>query len=168
MTDLMVHWLDVAHWFLDLDHPLKATAVGDHFASKGVWETPDTIQCLLSYPGNLQVYFEGTFSNARNGAMIEFMGTEGTLYLDRGRYELYPELGKRQPESLILGTDPHRGRDFYDKPDGELLHLTNWVECVRSRRRPNCPADAGIGASGGAQLGNRAFRTNQVATWPEA
>ena len=55
----------------------------------------------------MQVYFEGTFCNARNGAMIEFMGTEGTLYIDRGRYELIPERGKKKPEpsSLILGTD---------------------------------------------------------------
>lgn len=165
LTDLMVHWLDVAHWFLDLDRPLKATAVGDHVASRGVWQTPDTIQCLLSYPNELQVYFEGTFSNARNGAMIEFMGTEATLYLDRGRYEIYPERGKGEVESLILGTDPHRGRDFYDKPDGELLHLTNWVECVRSRRRPNCPADAGVGAAAGAQLGNKAYRSGQVVSF---
>ena len=168
LTDLMVHWLDVAHWFLDLDHPVKATAVGDHVASRGVWETPDTIQCVLSYPNEIQLYFEGTFSNARNGAMIEFMGTDATLYLDRGRYEIYPERGLGQPESLILGTDPHRGRDFYDKPDGELLHLTNWVECVRSRKRPNCPADAGIGAAAGAHLGNRAFRSGQVANWSDA
>ena len=168
LTDLMVHWLDVAHWFLDLDHPVKATAVGDHFASKGVWQTPDTIQCLLSYPNEVQVYFEGTFSNARNGAMIEFMGTEGTLYLDRGRYEIHPERGAGKSEELILGTDPHRGRDFYDKPDGELLHLTNWVACVRDRRRPNCPADAGVGAAGGAQLGNRAYRAGGVADWSDA
>jgi predicted dehydrogenase len=168
LTDLMVHWLDVAHWFLELDHPLKATAIGDHFASRGVWQTPDTIQCILEYPNETQLYFEGTFSNARNGAMIEFMGTDATLYLDRGRYEIYPERGQGKIESLILGSDPHRGRDFYDKPDGELLHLTNWVECVRSRRRPNCPADAGIGAAAGAQLGNRAYRSGKVAVWADA
>ena len=50
LTDLMVHWIDVAHWFLDLDHPLRATAIGNHFASRGVWQTPDTIQCILEYP----------------------------------------------------------------------------------------------------------------------
>ena len=27
-------------------------------------------------------------------------------------------------------------QDLYDKPDGELIHLSNWVECVRSRKRP--------------------------------
>jgi predicted dehydrogenase len=168
LTDLMVHWLDVAHWFLDLDHPLKATAFGDHLASRGVWQTPDTIRCILSYPGDVQVSFEGTFSNARRGAMIEFMGTEASLYLDRGASILEPERGRGEREEWVLGTDPHRGRDFYDKPDGELLHLTNWVDCVRSRRRPNCPAEAGVSAASGAQLGNRAYRTGAVAAWSSA
>ena len=40
LTDLMVHWVDVVHWFLDVDHPNTAATVGNHFASKGVWETP--------------------------------------------------------------------------------------------------------------------------------
>ncbi len=165
LTDLMVHWIDVAHGFLNLDHPLSATTIGTHFATEGAWETPDTIQTLLSYPDKLQVHFEGTFSNACHGAMMAFMGTEGTLYLDRGRCELYPERGKGEPETLVLGTDPRRGRDYYDKPNGELLHLTNWIDCVRSRQRPNCPAEAGVRAAAVAHLGNRAYRTGQSAVW---
>jgi predicted dehydrogenase len=168
LTDLMVHWIDVAHWFLDVDHPEKATAIGDHFASNGLWQTPDTIQCLLEYPNNVQAHFEGTFSNANLGAMITFMGTEGTLYIDRGRYELTPEYGKGQPESWILGSNPQKGADFYDKPDGELLHLTNWVDCIRTRQRPNAPAEAGVSAASAAHLGNRAYRSGQIATWTSA
>ena len=57
----MVHWVDVAHWFLDVDHPLKATAIGDHFASQGVWETPDTIQCLLAIPNDCRCTSRGRF-----------------------------------------------------------------------------------------------------------
>ena len=63
------------------------------------------------------------------------MGTKATLYIDRGRFELVPERNQGKPEELILGTGS-RGQDFYDKPDGELLHLTNWVECMRSRKTP--------------------------------
>jgi predicted dehydrogenase len=70
-TDLMVHWVDVAHWVLDLDppdlRPLKAVSVGEFIAAKDVWETPDTVQTLLSYPRDIQMHFEGTFSNARRG-----------------------------------------------------------------------------------------------------
>lgn len=167
LTDLMVHFIDIVHWFLGVDHPLSATAIGDHYNSAGVWETPDTIQALLRYSDGFQVYFEGTFVNARNGAMLEFMGEDATLYLDRGRYELYPERNKRvQPQELIYSTNPpFKGADFYDKPDGEMLHLTNWIECVRSRKTPNAPAEAGVSAASAAHLGNIAYRQNKVANW---
>ncbi len=164
LTDLMVHWIDVVHWFMDVDHPLEATAVGDHLAAAGLWETPDTIQCLLRYPA-FQAYFEGTFSNARNGAMVEFMGSEATLYVDRGRFEVIPERNRTVTARMsVVGAGP-RGADFYDKPDGELLHLTNWVECVRARKAPNCPAEAGVSAASAAHLGNLAYRGKKVAEW---
>jgi predicted dehydrogenase len=169
-TDLMVHFIDVAHWFLDLDHPLRAASIGDHFSSKGIWETPDTVQTLLTYPKDVQIYFEGTFCNARNGAMIEFMGSDATLYLDRGRYELYPERPRKEKpsESMVLGNrELERGRDFYDKPDGEMLHLTNWLERVRDRKQPNAPVEAGVSAASAAHLANRALRSGQIAEWKE-
>ncbi len=167
-TDLMVHFIDVAHWFLDLDHPLQATSVGNQFVSKDIWQTPDTVQTLLTYKDGLQAHFEGTFSNARHGARIEFQGTDGTLYLDRGGMMFIPERDKGKPEELILGTNPKRGQDFYDKPDGELLHLTNWVECVKSRKKPTCPAEAGVSGASAAHLANQALRSGQVATWKNA
>ena len=99
-TDLMVHWIDVVHWYLDLDHPASAASIGDWFSAKDVWETPDTVQTLLRYPDkDVQVYFEGTFSSNRHGAMVEFMGTEGTLYIDRGRYEVIPDRDKKKPQA---------------------------------------------------------------------
>jgi len=169
-TDLMVHWIDVVHWFLDLQHPTTAASIGDFYSAKDVWETPDTVQTLLRYPDqNVQVYFEGTFSNNRNGAMVEFMGTEGTLYIDRGRYEVIPDRGKTEPKpsSLILSTEPkHRGADFYDKPEGELLHLLNWVECVRDRsKKVHCPAEAGVSAASAAHMANRSLKSGQTETW---
>jgi predicted dehydrogenase len=167
LTDLMVHWVDVAHWFLDVDHPLRATAVGDFIVGGGLWQTPDTIQCLMSYPDEVQMFFEGTFSNAHNAARIEFMGTDGTLYIDRGRYEVYPSQGKGRFEALVLGTNQQKGLDFYDEPDGELLHLTNWAACVRTRQVPNAPVEAGVGAAAAAHLGNRAYRSGKVAAWGE-
>ncbi len=168
-TDLMVHWIDVVHWFLDLDHPATAASAGDWFAAKDVWETPDTVQTLLRYPDKqVQVYFEGTFSNNRNGAMTEFMGTEGTLYIDRGRYEIIPDRDKKKPEpsALVLGTDPRKGLDFYDKPDGEMLHLANWIECIRDRsKKVACPAEAGVSSASAAHLANESVRSGQVAKW---
>jgi predicted dehydrogenase len=180
-TDLMVHWIDVAHWILKLDHPLSAASIGDFHHAGGIWETPDTVQTLLRYadpdeknvpqskenpPSAIQAYFEGTFSNARNASMIEFMGTEASIYIDRGRLELIPERNSKVKASeLILNPDRPRGADFYPSPDGELLHLTNWVESVRSRKTPTAPAEAGVLAAAAAQLANQALRSGQVAYW---
>jgi predicted dehydrogenase len=169
----MVHYIDVAHWYLDVDHPDAAMTIGDKFTAQQ-WETPDTAQTLLHYP-SAQVYFESTFLNARNGAMLEFMTSEATLYLDRGSLEVIPE-NKRDASNrsaiapplaasqLVLGSGP-RGADFYDNPDGDLLHLSNWLECVRSRKTPNAPAEVGVSAASAAHLGNIAFRENRIAKW---
>lgn len=156
-TDLMVHWIDVAHWFLNKSEVKSAVSVGTHFNSKGVWETPDTVQTLLTYDGGTQVHFEGTFSNARAGAMIEFMGTEGTLYCDRGGFILTPEVrSKNKLTELILGTGP-RGRDFYDKPDGEAQHLENWLTAIRDNKPTTADIEAGISAARAAHEANRAL-----------
>lgn len=167
LTDLMVHQIDIANWFLGLDYPAQSTAIGSHFLAKDLWQTPDTIQALFNYPEReTQVYFEGTFSNARNAAMLEFMGTEATLYLDRGRFELHPERKKKiEYQELVIGKGP-RGADFYLDPPGEELHLANWCECIRSRAKPIAPAEEGVRAVLAAHLGNQAFRGGQVVNWP--
>ena len=162
-TDLMVHWVDVAHWLLDLETPLEARSNGQFISAKDVWETPDTVQTLLTYPNNVQMIFEGTFSNAKNGARIELFGTEASMYIDRGRYELIPEPGKKvEASEMVLGTGP-KGRDFYELPDGELLHLTNWIDCVRNRKTPNSPIESGVHSAAAAHLANQALRTGLVA-----
>ncbi|MBZ0255121.1 Gfo/Idh/MocA family oxidoreductase [bacterium] len=166
LTDLMVHYLDVAHWFLDVDHPQTASTIGDNVTTEGNWETPDSIQTLLHYPEKkLQIYFEGTFNNARNAAMMEYMGTEATLYADRGRYEIHPENEKMKYSEMVLGQGK-RGADFYATPNGSLLHLQNWIDCIRSRKTPNAPVEAGVSAASGAHLGNMAYRKNAVMQWP--
>jgi predicted dehydrogenase len=164
-TDLMVHWIDVAHWLMDSAPPTEAASSGQFYLAEGLWETPDTVQTLLYYPDKgYQAHFEGTFINARFGAMIEFLGTEANLYIDRGRYEVVPERdSKVKPEEKILGTGP-KGQDFYDTPDGELLHLTNWLDCIRSRQEPTAPVSAGVAGAAAAHLANTALRTRTTAT----
>jgi predicted dehydrogenase len=167
LTDLMVHWLDVAHWILNVDHPDKAVTVGQFNMAQNVWQTPDTIQTLLHYGNNLQMHFEGTFSNAREGSHITFMGTEGNLYIDRGRFEVIPELrfpDKKSEEQNLNPTLP-RGRDFYPEPDGERLHLQNWIDAIRNQRQPSAPVSAGVSAAAAAHLANDAYRQDRVAVW---
>lgn len=180
-TDLMVHWIDVHHWLLGVEAPVSALSQGDFHHAYGIWETPDSVQTLLKYQPvregraaatpyepSILTYFEGSFSNARNAARIEFHGTEATLFIDRGGYLVIPERKSKVPASeLILGEGP-RGSDFYNLPDGELLHLTNWVECTRSRKTPTAPAEAGVQSAAAAHLANQSLRTQAVARWEGA
>lgn len=168
LTDLMVHFIDVVQWFNETDHPEVATSIGANYQSAGLWQTPDTVHALLDYPKNdFQAYFEGTFFNARNRAMIEFMGTDGTLYVDRGGYEILPENDAGKFEEWRPGPEKRRGLDFYWEPNGELLHLSNWVDCIRTRNEPCCAIKDGVSAASAAHLANRALRSGQVAHWAD-
>jgi len=167
-TDLMVHWIDVVHWLVEAPPPNLALSFGDFIHAGGKWETPDTVQTLLHYRfangDPMQAHYEGTFSNAFRGAMTVLMGTEATLYIDRGRYEFIPERMKPGRIDKILSKKPtHRGADFYDEPDGEKIHLENWLSCVKSRQNPTAPIDAGVLGAEAAQLANLALRSGGVA-----
>jgi predicted dehydrogenase len=166
LTDLMVHWMDIAQWVLDPGAPGSAVTIGGNYQTAGLWETPDTIQALFDYPAKqLQVHFEGTFVNARRASSLEFMGTKGTVYLDRGRLELTPERGSGEPMELVLGKGP-KGADFYETPDGELLHLTDFVTSLKAGKPASVGIEAGIQAVWAAHLGNLAFRESRHRAWP--
>ncbi len=162
-TDLMVHFIDVACWFLDLDVPEAATALGDHFLADHPWETPDTVQALFRFPQrDVQIYFEGTFINARHQAMIELLGRKATMYLDRGRYEILPERRSDvEPSEWVIGSGP-KGASFYTENDGPMYHLQDWVDSMRNGKEPNAPVEAGAKSAALAHWANQALRLGRV------
>lgn len=165
LGDLMVHWHDSANYLLDLPMPDSATTIGHHYCAQGVWETPDTIQTLLTYNDRkIQLHFEGTFVNAYTKAHLVIMGSKANLYLDRGRFELTPEpRNEMKPITVGTGTS-ERGADFDASVDGETLHLSDWLAAMREGRKPLCPAEAGVLAAAGAHLGNLALKQGRVVT----
>ena len=70
---------------------------------------------------------------------------------------MVPERGKGKAEDMILGKGP-KGRDFYETPDGEMLHLQDWVASMRGRKQPSAPVSAGVTAAAAAHLANKAMR----------
>jgi hypothetical protein len=46
-------------------------------------------------------------------------------------------------------------------------HMLNWMECVRSRKQPNAPVEAGYAHSVATIMTNAAVRTGQKATFDE-
>ena len=144
VTDLFTHWIDVVHMFMGKEVPVSAVASGGVYAYKDGRTAPDTINVLLEYPGDYTATFEATLVPGITGAAVEFCGTEGRLWIDRGRFEWHPLKG--QPV-IVQGV----------KYDFTLDHVNNFLDCVRTRKRPNGDVLIGHRSAQASHLGNIAY-----------
>jgi hypothetical protein len=51
--------------------------------------------------------------------------------------------------------------------NSNLAHWANFVECIRTRRRPNSDIERSFRSSAACLLGNVAWRTNLQLTWDD-
>ena len=50
----------------------------------------------------------------------------------------------------------------------EVAHMRNWMECVRSRKQPNAPIEAGYSHAVALIMSNASMRTGMRATFDRA
>jgi len=146
VTDLFTHWIDVVHMFLGNDAPTSGVAAGGVYYYKDGRTAPDTINVMLEYGGLYTVTFEATLAPGFRGYGIEFCGTNGKLYIDRERYEWTPA-GRGATPTVVKGP----GYDF------TLDHVKNFLDCVKSRKRPNCDVYDGHRSAMASHLGNISY-----------
>jgi predicted dehydrogenase len=150
VTDLFTHWIDVVHMFLGQDVPVAAVAAGGVYAYKDGRTAPDTINVLLEYPKDLTATFEATLVPGIQGAAVELCGTKGRLWIDRSHFDFF-EAGKRDPVITVKAESvPGRDALTYD-------HISNFLECVKSRKRPNGDVLIGHRSAQASHLGNIAY-----------
>jgi predicted dehydrogenase len=145
VTDLFTHWIDVVHLFMNQDTPIAATALGGVYNYKDGRTAPDTINVLLEYPTEFNATFEATLAPGITGAAVEMCGTEGRLYIDRGRYDWYTK-GSREP--VTVKAEPH---------DMTLDHVNNFIDCVKTRKPPNGDVLIGHRSAQASHLGNISY-----------
>jgi predicted dehydrogenase len=148
VTDLFTHWIDVVHMFLGSDVPSSAVASGGVYAYKDGRTAPDTINVLLEYPAEFTATFEATLVPGITGAAIEFCGTNGRLWISRGRFGFHP-LGHEQP--TIVEAQPPEPYDF------TMDHVRNFLDCMRTRKLPNGDVLIGHRSAQASHLGNIAY-----------
>jgi predicted dehydrogenase len=163
LTDWGTHLIDIVQWAMGVNAPLSATAAGGKYVLKDNRETPDTLVVTYEYPGFLLTY-ETRTTNARgldgHGYGIQFHGTEATLFLDRNGFEVIPET-RKQGDKQVPRTEPmSRG-----KSEQHIAHIRNFLDCVKSRRRPNSDVEIGHYATATPHLGNIAFRAGRKIRW---
>jgi predicted dehydrogenase len=146
VTDLFTHWIDVVHMFMGSDIPVAAVASGGVYAYKDGRTAPDTINVLLQYPEEFTATFEATLVPGITGEAVEFCGTKGRLWIDRGRYEFHP-VGDNQKPVIVAGPN----YDF------TLDHVKNFLDCMRTRRLPNGDVLVGHRSAQASHLGNIAY-----------
>ena len=156
MTDLFVHWVDVAHWFTGEDTPLRATATGVRALLKQR-QTPDTMSAALSYPSTV-VEFDSALLGYIEGGGMMFRGPRGAMRLHRSGFTVYGEIPRYsenyEPDTVIQQVKSAR--------DGTLPHVQNFLDCVRSRKTPNASVEVGVAAARAGHAANFALRGNGV------
>jgi predicted dehydrogenase len=97
-------------------------------------QTPDTLEVSYEYqnPSFVLVY-EHRWNNANSmygkGHGIQFHGTDGTLFVDRSGFELFPETRGRDGKQVGLAPD----MKMSSINDSGLGHVRNFLDCVKSR-----------------------------------
>ncbi|HEX4810315.1 MAG TPA: Gfo/Idh/MocA family oxidoreductase [Bryobacteraceae bacterium] len=153
MTDLFAHWIDVVQWAMKTPEPSVAQTMGDRYFFEE-WDCPDTIQSAFRYPG-FEVGYEGTMVSSIDDGGLEFRGTKATLKINRGGFQVYREGVRDNP---VLSE-----RSF---EDGTIDHMRNFFDCVRNRKEPNAPVEAGVACARAGHIGNLALRRGEKITWP--
>ena len=160
ITDLMTHWIDVVHWYMDVEAPLSAVTTGHNYNLK-LWETPDTVNTTLDFPKNFTAAYLGTYISRVDDGGLEFRGDRGTLKIDRARLAFYRDDAAWAPGALTPEPDIY----VRSSGDGTLTHLENWLHCIRSRKAPNAHIRVAHQAARTSHIANAALRAGHMVRW---
>jgi predicted dehydrogenase len=190
VTDFGIHRFDSLHQIMAVHAPRAVHASGGRFGLSEGAETPDIVQVTYEYPGFILSY-EACMLNAHGaggrtpgkkyyqtrGADDRphgeaYYGTNGTLIVDRLGFEIYPELkaasGPGAAGSKSDTVTARMDRKERTAEDTTALHVRDFIECVRSRRKPAADVETGHRSSIVSHLGNIAFRTGRKLRWDAA
>ena len=159
-----VHVLDVAIWAIQKMRgmekclPTRISATGGIYWLDDAKEVPDT-QIVTYHYDNLLLSFElRSFASdhmARQGKgggtdfYTAYYGTEGTLVLTNNSWQVYGAKGELGPSEKLAGS-PANGN-----------HERNFLECVKSRQRPNSDVEIGRLSTTLCHLGNVSYKLNR-------
>jgi len=164
MTDWGVHLLDYALYGMDEYVPKSIMATGGKYAfPDDAMETPDTLTAVYDF-GDFGVIWEHTIgiygANYGRGHGLAFVGEHGTLVVDRSGWEVIPESRgfgvKEGLEAVPLQKSTGQGLN---------LHVANFIDCLKTREKPNCDIEIGAHIARFAHLGNIAYRLGRRLYW---
>jgi predicted dehydrogenase len=163
MTDWGVHLIDMALWARDInDPPIAALATGGNFSHPDhAHETFDTMSVswqMKDYAINWE-HTAGTQSGPYGRLYgLAFIGNDATIVVDRSGWEIFPELENGRYKVPAMPAQGSRGETHEE-------HVKNWLECIKSRKDPNCTVETGRNVATYAHMANIALRSNTRVEW---
>jgi predicted dehydrogenase len=140
MTDWGAHHFDIAQWGLGMDEsgPVEICP------SNG----KDIEVLTYRYANGVTLVRKGGV----NGVL--FTGTEGKVEVNRGYLRTWPE---RLIRLRLKPTDTH----LYQSRN----HRIDWLQCIRTRKRPICDVEVGLRSATVCHIGNIAYKLNRPLRW---
>lgn len=141
MTDWGAHHFDIAQWGLGMDHsgPVDIIPPEDPNAHSGV---------RFRYANGVEMVHDSTTRG------VKFIGTSGSIYVDRGKFQADPEAIGREPLDALPV-------QLYASTN----HLKDWLDCVRTRKLPICDVEIGCRSVTVCHLGNLAYWNHRRLKW---
>jgi len=180
MTNLGAHDLDFVHYVLQVKGPTAVYSNGGRFALEDDGETPDTQDALFDYPGCSVSVSLREASGGRRAGGAEFFGTKGSMLVQRGGYEVFPD-ARVAPESQIpKWSDPPGHPQITDVKPGPrtearkrreaeaepmLVHARHFLDCIKSRQRPVADVEDGHQVSTACHLANLSLKLGRKLRW---
>ena len=157
MTDWGIHWLDIVQMAFDEVMPLAVTALGGKYWLTDNRQTPDTLQVTYEYPGWIATY-ENRYGNGesmfgKSGGIL-FHGTKGTLFIDRSEYRVVAERGSDLSAENVKQSN-----------NSNMAHWANFLDCVRTRKKPIADIETCQRSTTTCLLGNVALRSRLRIDW---
>ncbi|MCA9045450.1 MAG: Gfo/Idh/MocA family oxidoreductase, partial [Planctomycetaceae bacterium] len=165
LADLACHYMDLPFWALKLRHPTHCEAEGaevhPQMAPTGLivrYKYPareDLVACNLTwYDGDLIPKEVAGQRVPANGVM--FVGTEGLMFADYGKYKLFPS-------DKFAGFEPPPK----NIPDS-IGHHQEWIRACKDGSSTTCNFDYSGALTESVLLGNVAYRTGTSLDWDAA
>jgi predicted dehydrogenase len=161
-----VHYFDVIRWLTGELAPQSVSAHGGRFAVDDDRTIPDTAEVIFEHASRMLTLFSLHEANGQpmlgRGAEIELQGTIGTLYAAGDRYEIVPERG-----GAFQDPKPKRKAEIVKASDGDLDQQAarDFLDCVKSRKRPGADVEEGHRSTTFAHLANIALSTRTRLEW---
>ncbi|MCF6286266.1 MAG: Gfo/Idh/MocA family oxidoreductase, partial [Candidatus Hydrogenedentes bacterium] len=167
MTGWGAHGLDMIQWALGMSQsgpvevwpePVESGPLsfqGTPLKGDNPWPEAAKLACpvVFRYANGITGHMDGK-GHAGGGL---FIGSEGTMNITRGVYEM-----KRNGEKEKTRVTEPKGR-----PDTRE-HLKNWLQCIHTRETPNAEMEIGHRSTTVCHLGNIARWTGRKLTWDPA